>query len=891
MSITKSDIDGGIDIISREISPLKFKAMANLAAAIAVLSGSLLTATQVEAAFNIPTAQVDPITGVAKPEPSPLCINGQCADEFTAKMLMFEEFGTKDASGMNSAQLTPAVLPPVSDCQSMPEGAALDAFLNEDINSIPGRVVDETLPNPWQAKINDCLGATTATVAEGRPGGEWFAHQRFDEFPTQRYFQSAQTGARDNGGLRNKYQMHNYAKGEFGPNGLYYRVGTDGKPGTTGLQIKIHPNLPVQEPNSVWTFDGTLPPKLLMARYGEPLIFRHYNALPIDITANNGFGRHTITTHEHNGHNPAESDGFAHAYSYPGQFYDYHWPMVLAGHDTINKGALDPKTGAPDGSGGIIKVPGDWHETMSTHWFHDHMLDYTAQNVYKGNAAMMNYYSAIDNGREPVNLSEATNGQKSTADSIKPAYACHYANPNNVSLCLPSGSGLDWGNRDYDVNLVVADKAWDANGQLKFNIFNLDGFLGDRITVNWEYKPYLDVRPRRYRFRILDGSVSRDFKIAVVKETTSAISGAKSYTKIPYYMVANDGNIMQHAVPFPNAQSLDALPEIAIGERYDIVVDFAGMAKGTKLYLVNVMEHNDGKGPSNIIPLVDVLGIVNGVTTKKPYTADGIKGDPGIGKFLEFRVGDPATQKSGAVTASNPALVDYSMNPADYQETVSKTTIAIDPKTKKTVTTTLAVPGKQMIPLNKPTAIELKNAVHRTFEFGRSNGTDLVPWTIKTDNSSGGGLGADEHRVSAAPVQGAVEIWHITDGGLGWTHPVHAHFEEGQILKRGGVAPPIWEKYARKDLYRVGPMVDSTHSVDIAIRFRDFAGTYVEHCHNTQHEDHAMLLRWDLELPGQTMAIPTPMPDWNGVAYEPSIYLPTAKTGDVIAKSKFVLPR
>lgn len=86
-------------------------------------------------------------------------------------------------------------------------------------------------------------------------------------------------------------------------------------------------------------------------------------------------------------------------------------------------------------------------------------------------------------------------------------------------------------------------------------------------------------------------------------------------------------------------------------------------------------------------------------------------------------------------------------------------------------------------------------------------------------------------------------------------------------------------------------MVDSTNSVDIAIRFRDFAGTYVEHCHNTQHEDHAMLLRWDLQNAAQTLAIPTPMPDWNGVAYEPSIYLPTAKTGDVIAKSKFVLPK
>ncbi len=37
---------------------------------------------------------------------------------------------------------------------------------------------------------------------------------------------------------------------------------------------------------------------------------------------------------------------------------------------------------------------------MSTHWFHDHMLDCTSQNVYKGNAVMMNYYSAIDRGKE-----------------------------------------------------------------------------------------------------------------------------------------------------------------------------------------------------------------------------------------------------------------------------------------------------------------------------------------------------------------------------------------------------------------------------------------------------------------------------------------------------------
>ena len=60
--------------------------------------------------------------------------------------------------------------------------------------------------------------------------------------------------------------------------------------------------------------------------------------------------------------------------------------------------------------------------------------------------------------------------------------------------------------------------------------------------------------------------------------------------------------------------------------------------------------------------------------------------------------------------------------------------------------------------------------------------------------------------------------------------------------------------------------------------------------HNTQHEDKAMLLRWDLQHPGQTQAINTPMPDWDGVRYDPTIYLPTYKTGDVNAAKKFVLP-
>ncbi len=166
------------------------------------------------------------------------------------------------------------------------------------------------------------------------------------------------------------------------------------------LPLKFHPGLPTQAPNSVWTFNGTIPPYLVQGRYGEPILLRHHNKLPADVTQNNGFGRNTISTHEHNGHHGAENDGFTGAFFFPNQFYDYHWPIVLAGHFSVNTDATDPRAGSPDGSGGINKVPGDWHETMSTHWFHDHMFTFTSQNVYKGNAAMFNIYSALDRGNE-----------------------------------------------------------------------------------------------------------------------------------------------------------------------------------------------------------------------------------------------------------------------------------------------------------------------------------------------------------------------------------------------------------------------------------------------------------------------------------------------------------
>jgi FtsP/CotA-like multicopper oxidase with cupredoxin domain len=778
--------------------------------------------------FDIPTGAV----------PSPLF----GALPFTQQMLREEEFGLlpmPDPDELPEANPFPRPL----DAGSSPDGQALDDFLAQSLFPYPTRETDSLYLNPWRPDIEAFLGRQLAhPPADGRPPGEDWAHQRWEEFTPEVYFQTAQAGARTNQGLRDESQNHGYSAGEFGPplpgsegeTGLYHNtVGVGEFNGTTeGILVKFHPNMPVQKANALWTFDGTLPPKLLMARYGEEILFRHYNALPIDPAANFGFGLHTIATHEHNGHNPAESDGFTQAFFFPGQYYDYRWPMVLAGHDSINTDATDERAGAPDGNGGITRIPGNWRETMSSHWFHDHMLDFTAQNIYKGNVAAMNYYSAVDRGNEAID--------------------------DGVNLRLPSGTALDWGNRDYDVHIMIADKSWDSDGQLFFNIFNTDGFLGDRVLTNWLWQPYFNVRARRYRFRLLNSAVSRYFRFALVKEvrgTSGQMEGPSgsgvSYDRVPFHMIANDGNIMEHAVSFAHG----VLPTQAIAERYDIIVDFSPFAPGTKLYLVNLLEHRNGKRPHEPAFLDEVL---SGKYRAELHGDEWRRGDPCVGKILEFSV----KEYTGT---------DLSMNPADFVATLPN-----------------GQEGKKMIPLPEFTQEEINNAIHRTFEFGRSSGTDSEPWTIKTDGGSG--FNMDPRRLSAAPNlgedgKGQVEIWHLRGNG-GWSHPIHIHFEEGQILKRGGAPPPEWEQWARKDVFRIGRMADSGESVDIAIRFREFLGTFMEHCHNTQHEDHSMLLRWDLEAPGQVRVMPTPMPTWDGVGYVPSYALPTFRTGDLAAAAQ-----
>ena len=144
------------------------------------------------------------------------------------------------------------------------------------------------------------------------------------------------------------------------------------------------------------------------------------------------------------------------------------------------------------------------------------------------------------------------------------------------------------------------------------------------------------------------------------------------------------------------------------------------------------------------------------------------------------------------------------------------------------------VPSK-LRPLRPLDPAEIAATPVRRFEFARKNGLWMINDQLVNLNSP---------RVQIN--KGGAEIWELVNTSGGWSHPIHIHFEEGRILSRtsNGINVPVpAHELGRKDVY---PLFQAS-SVRLFMRFRDFPGKYVMHCHNTVHEDHAMMLRWDIE--------------------------------------------
>ncbi|TMQ04711.1 MAG: hypothetical protein E6J91_42735 [Deltaproteobacteria bacterium] len=546
--------------------------------------------------------------------------------------------------------------------------------------SPPTRAFIEALPIMPVRQPVATLTGPTPTIAPNTAGGEGRTrpHQAFGAYPTKFTFPPAL-----------KFQTHQ-------------------KAGT----VIMSPDLP---PQPIWGLDGQYPAPTHYGTYGQEILVRNFNDLPAN-SQNGGFGMNTVTTHLHNAHTPSESDGFPCDFFAPGKFYDHHYPHVLAGFGSTH-----------------VSTNGDVNEALGTLWYHDHRVDFTAQNVYKGLTGFYCMYNQLDTGNETTGF--RLPGVQASSNAYTPLL--------------------------YDVPLMLADRVFDPNtGLLFFDLFNFDGILGDKFLVNGKIQPFFQVEPRRYRFRVLNSGPSRFYQVFLTDRGTSP--------QIPFWHIATDGNLLPHPVNVNNFI-------VAVAQRVDIIIDFSQFA-GKTLYLENRMEQISGRGPT-------------GATLAA-----------GAGNFLmQFRVGTAVTH-ADASTPPSASQTFYSL-----------------PST--------SAPAR----------------VSRTFRFERGNGMWQINGQIMSNDCS---------QIRLQVQQNSVEYWTLQNNSDGWMHPVHVHFEEHQIMSQN-LAKDTTDN-SRKDVMRL----QHNESATLFFRFRDFTGRYPLHCHNVVHEDHAMMLRWDI--------VPAPGGDTNG---------------------------
>ncbi|KAI1259278.1 Cupredoxin [Xylariaceae sp. FL1019] len=170
-------------------------------------------------------------------------------------------------------------------------------------------------------------------------------------------------------------------------------------------------------------------------------------------------------------------------------------------------------------------------------WYHDHALGITAENAFFGQAGA---YILTD--------------------------------PAEDALGLPSGYG------EFDIPLILGAKFYNQNGTLQSQLQERTSTWGDIIHVNGQPWPFLDVQPRKYRFRILDTGISRSYALYFARSVGTSV-------QLPFQVIASDSGLLEIPV------TVDTL-FISVAERYEIVFDFTNFA-GQQIELRNLPKVGD----------------------------------------------------------------------------------------------------------------------------------------------------------------------------------------------------------------------------------------------------------------------------------------------------------
>jgi FtsP/CotA-like multicopper oxidase with cupredoxin domain len=350
----------------------------------------------------------------------------------------------------------------------------------------------------------------------------------------------------------------------------------------------------------------------------------------------------------------------------------------------------------------------------------------------------------------------------------------------------------------------------------------------------------MEVLPRRYRFRILNASMSRFIQLAIAVNQASRFAPG---TTVPFHFIANDGNFVVSPL------KLFQLDQQGVAERYDIIVDFSAFSAGDSIRLVNILHQIDGRMPDATLSVAQALG--------------GSADDPAVGPILEFRV------VNRLQSVDDPSKVYDWTNVRGADPSANLNDAAWASKLKRLTT---------QIPIVAPVRT-------REIAFGRATNGDSLPcipdcgnttqfpWSIKVNGQAAHSLNANRISVMI-PKPGEVEHWTLVNDGGSWDHPIHLHFEEGITMNRASANIPSTELLVRKDVWRLRP----GGKVQFQVQFGEYGGAYVNHCHNTVHEDFAMLLRYQLLTPppgdpnwhaqSQWNITQTPIPSPDGVTWK-----------------------
>jgi FtsP/CotA-like multicopper oxidase with cupredoxin domain len=356
----------------------------------------------------------------------------------------------------------------------------------------------------------------------------------------------------------------------------------------------------------------------------------------------------------------------------------------------------------------VYKYPNSQEAT--TLWFHDHALGMTRLNVYSGLAAFYLLRDGRDTGL-----------------------------PGNP-IGLPAGP--------YEQELVLQDKQFDTNGQLYFpdgsgsglngtppnpeiHPYWIPEFFGDVIVVNGKSWPFFNVEPRRYRFRLLNGSNARFYELRLSNRTTKTAGPA-------FWVIGTDGGLLDVPVKL-NDPNVAAAPRLlmAPAERYDIIVDFSGFA-GQTLTLVNSAK---APFPNGMSPDPQTFGEVMQFNVTVPLN----------GRDTSY---DPSKDKGGTLRASPIVRLT---NPATG-------TINVTPDVRRQLVLVEIEGG------GGPVEVLVNNSHFDGLEENTGNpipGATLVNGNYATE----------------LPTVGATELWEIINTTAD-AHPIHVHLIQFQLVNR-----------------------------------------------------------------------------------------------------------